>query len=414
MTVAPARDELQTARPESGQGATVRTVLHVMPDLAIGGGQTIVLQGVRHHSKGRYRVLVAVLTDRPDDMVPAFEDAGAEILVVPPGSRMQRIRALARLMRERDVDLVQTHNDADRRLAQPAALLARVPVVGHLHAEWVHLGNLAPATAPRLARARSAVAGALRDLVERRTVRAYVAESAGVERIFAPLVHAPMTVLRQAVPVDRFEAARASGARSRVRQELGLPDEATVMVTVSRLVPGKGHHDLPAVLASARSGGRDVRLLLVGDGELRPGLEESFVAAGLSDAVVFAGNRSDVPDVLAAADIFLFPSYSEGFGMVALEAMASGLPVVAYDLPPFHEFLDPGRTALLAPLGDVEALGRAVSQLLEDAARCDRMGVDGAADAARRFPADGVARVFERVYDDVLTGGDSRPTRRAD
>ncbi len=414
MTVAPARDELQTARPESGPVATARTVLHVMPDLAIGGGQTIVLQGVRHHTEGRYRVLVAVLSDRPDDMVPAFEAAGAQVLVVPPGSRVQRIRALTRLMRARSVDLVQTHNDADRRLAQPAALLARVPVVGHLHAEWVHLGNLAPATAPRLARARSAVAGALRDLVERRTVRAYVAESAGVERIFAPLVHAPMTVLRQAVPVDRFEAARASGARARVRQELGLPSDATVMVTVSRLVPGKGHHDLPGVLAAARSGGRDVRLLLVGDGELRPRLEAEFASAGLTDAVVLAGNRSDVPDVLAASDLFLFPSYSEGFGMVALEAMASGLPVVAYDLPPFHEFLDPGRTALLAPLGDAEALARSVCELLEDPARRAAMGADGAAQAAERFPADGVARVFEQVYDEVLAGSVPSPTRRTD
>lgn len=389
-----------------------RTILHVMPDLAIGGGQTIVLQGLRHHPES-HRVLVAVLDGTAADMVPAFKEAGAEVHVLPRGSRLRQAAAVLGLIRAEGVDVVQTHSDADRRIAQPAAMVAGVPVVGHLHAEWMHLGNLAPAQASALKRAKSEVAGRLRDWIERHAVRAYVAESEGVKRIFASRAHAPITVLQQALPLDHFDGARLAGSRARVREELDLPDDATVLVTVSRLVPGKGHADLPEVLSGVRSRGHDVRLLVVGHGELRAELEQAFAARDLADAVVFAGNRSDVPDVLTAVDAFLFPSYSEGFGMVALEAMAAGLPVVAYDLPPFHEFLDPGRTALLVPLGDVVGLTGAVSSLLDDPERCRKMGAQGAEDAVRRFPADGVARIFEGVYDTVLGGRPAHTTRRS-
>lgn len=391
--------------------ASSRTVLHVMPDLAIGGGQTIVLQGVRHMVQD-HRVLVAVLDGGPTDLVAAFEQAGAEVRVVPHGGRLRQVLAVRRLLREEHVDLVQTHNDADRRVAQPAALLAGVPVVGHLHAEWVHLGNLAPAGAPWWRRARSAVAGRVRDAIERRVVRAYVAESVGVERIFAPLVHQPITVLAQSLPLEQFDAARTAGARERVRAGLGLGTEETVLVTVSRLVPGKGHEDLPALLEAVRGSGHPVRLLLVGEGELRAPLERAFAERGLSEAVVLAGNRPDVPAVLAACDVFVFPSYSEGFGMVALEASAAGCPVVAYDLPPFHEFLLPGRTALLVPLGDVAALTAAVLSLLQDPDRRRAMGEAASEDARRRFPADGVARVFRAVYDDVLGAAADQDRRR--
>jgi glycosyltransferase involved in cell wall biosynthesis len=120
-----------------------------------------------------------------------------------------------------------------------------------------------------------------------------------------------------------------------------------------------------------------------------------------------------VPEVLTASDLFVFPSYSEGFGMVALESLAAGCPVVAYDLPPFHEFLEPDRTALLVPVGDVTGLTGAVVSLLDDPSRRREMASAGAAEARRRFPADGVARAFQSVYEDVLGAPASRTTRRA-
>jgi glycosyltransferase involved in cell wall biosynthesis len=379
------------------------TILHVMPDLSIGGGQTIVLQGVQHQDPTTLRTVVATLSTGPvNEMRAAFQRVGCHVAELGVRSDLEAVRRLCALMRSAEVDLVQTHTDADRKVAQMAALLCGIPVVGHLHAEWVHLGSKESPGSGLIARCRSRAKAAVRDAVERRVVRHYIAESTRVRDLFRPLVDAPITVLQQAVPIDRFDAARKGGARARLRAELGVAEDARVLLCVSRIVEGKGHADLVPVLAAARSDCPDVVLVIVGEGDLALDLTRKMAGAGLSDAVLSLGSREDVPDLMLAADVFVFPSYSEGFGMVALEAMAAGLPVVAYDLPPFREFMLPGKSALLVPTGDVSELADGVRALLVSQPLRQAMGALGAEHARTRFPADGVARVFTGVYTDVL------------
>ena len=400
------------AQQRPRRGAAQRTVLHVMPDLQIGGGQTIVLQGLRHLDPDLYRTVVVTLTADRNEMAPDFRRAGATVVELTTGATPRSGLALRRLLQEHAVDLIQTHNDLDRKVAQPVAALLGVPVVGHLHAEWNHLGSKAAPDAPALERWRSRLLSGVRDAAERRAVRHYVAESARVRQLFAPLVSAPITVLRQAVPVERYAAAQQGKARERVRRELGLAPDVPVLLDVSRLVPGKGQADLVPLLRQVRRTHPDAVLVLVGDGELRGDLEERARASGVADAVVLAGARSDVPEVMVAADVFVFPSYSEGFGMVALEAMAAALPVVAYDLPPFHEFMQPGVSADLVPVGDVDALTAAVVRVLSEPARAAAVGRAAAAHVAKEYPAESVAQVFEQVYGtvlDVVAPGERRP-----
>ena len=397
----------QTLSRHGSRSATARaqrrTVLHVMPDLQIGGGQTIALQGIRHLDPARFRTVVVYLDAAGDEMVGAFEQAGAEVVCVDhrAGRGPRTVARLRRLMTAEHVDLVHTHSDIDRKYGQLAALLARKPVVGHLHAEWMHLGSKAEAGDGVLRRVSARLKASVRDAVERRTVVHYVAESARVKVLFSEAVSAPISVLQQALPLDDYERAVEGDSRAQVRAELDIPAEATVLVDVSRLVPDKGHDDLFPLLAALGDRTPEVRLLLVGDGSLRGDLERAAERHGVADRVVFAGNRADVARVLVAGDIFVFPSYSEGFGMVALEAMGAGLPVVAYDLPPFHEFMEPGTTALLCPTGDVPALTDAVATLVDDPVRRAQMGDIARRTAAERFPADGVGRIFTEVYDTV-------------
>ena len=312
------------------------------------------------------------------------------------------LRSLVRLVRSGGFDLLHVHSDLDRRFGHTAALVTRKPVVGHLHAEWVHLGSLAPADAGPARRVSSAWKAAVRDRVERRVVHHYVAESARVAAIFDPLVHAPMTVLRQAVPTKRFEAARATAARGGgVRAELGLRREQPVLVNVSRMVDGKGQLDLVAAFAALASEWPDAVLLLAGDGPRAPDVAAAVRAAGLTDRVRLLGQRHDVPDVLAAGDVFVFASISEGFGYAVLEAMAARLPVVAYRLPALEEFAEHGRTALLVRSGKVDALADAIRSLLASPGLRAQLGASGEAVVRSRFPADAVARTFEGVYDAV-------------
>jgi glycosyltransferase involved in cell wall biosynthesis len=391
-------------------GAPFR-VLYVLPDLQIGGGQTIVLNGVRHLDRREFDPVVSYLLEA-DEMAPAFTEAGCPPRRVPyaRGRGLVTIAALARLMRREHIDLVHVQSDLDRQYAQLAALVTGVPVVGQLHAMWVHFGPRLPENPTRLRRARANALAFIRDTVERRTVRHYEADSVDVQNLFTPLVDVPITVTRQAVPVDAYDRAARAGARDRVRAELGIGDRP-MLINVSRLVEGKGQEHLVAMLALVHPRHPDAVLVLVGDGDRRPDIERRIHQAGLDDHVHVLGNRFDIPDLLTAADLFVFGSESEGFGLVALEAMAAGKAVVAFRLPALEEFVASGDTGYLLDLRDVSGMARRVVELLDAPEKADAMGARGRAVVEQRFNPEATSESFERAYRAVLAGTTPRGAR---
>jgi glycosyltransferase involved in cell wall biosynthesis len=378
-------------------------VLHLLPDLAIGGGTTIVLHHVCHADPRRFTVSVASLGG-DDSTRPRFVERGVDPLefdLAGDGLAITVAR-VAHAIRRDGIDLLHVHSDLDRKVGELAALLTRTPVVSHLHAEWVHLGPHLPDGAGPARRARGRAAGWCRDRVEHATTARYVADSAAIIPRFAPFVRHPITPIRQAVPVDQIDAARAAGRATALRREIGIPATAPVLLTVARMVEGKGHDELVAVLQHVVARHPDAVLVMVGDGPRRVAIEKRFADAGFGDHVRVLGNRDDVPALLTMGDVFVFPSRTESFGIAVLEAMAAALPVVAYRLPAFEEFAVPGRTAVLLPVGDVDALAHGVDSLLADPARASDLGRNGRVVVDERCSPTSVARDFEAVYEQVL------------
>lgn len=378
-------------------------VLHLLPDLQVGGGQTVVLNQLMATDRDRFVVRMAALDARGP--VGADLEAASGSPVVDLGHRGPigapvAVKRLAEHLRADDVDLLHVHSDRDRKVGQLAALVTGVPVVGHLHAEWVHLGAMPPARSSPLAQLRAKTFGKVRDSVERRTVRHYVATSDHVRDVFRPLVNQPITVLHQSVAADRFVAD--PDRRVEQRAALGVSHEAPVLVCVARLVDGKGHDVLLRMVRDLLAERPELTLLLVGDGPRRADLETTASALGIGHAVWFLGERADVADVLAAADVFVFASENEGFGLAVLEAMAASLPVVAVFCEALAEFVEPGRTGALTPRDDEAAFTAAVDDLLLSPDRAVRWGRFGRELVLERFSADAVARSCEAVYDEVL------------
>jgi len=177
-----------------------------------------------------------------------------------------------------------------------------------------------------------------------------------------------------------------------LRREAGAGETTVVVSLVSRLIPGKGH-DVFLKAAEALPSAGSHQFWIVGDGPLRPALEQS--AAGLAARVRLWGFRSDIPNLLAASDIVCVPtspSLREGLNLVLLEAGAAGRPCVASRMGPFPEIVEDEKTGLLFVPDDVQSLTAALRRLSQDPALRRRMG-----DCARRRVAENfsMARAVE-------------------
>jgi L-malate glycosyltransferase len=180
------------------------------------------------------------------------------------------------------------------------------------------------------------------------------------------------------------------------------PGEKLVM-HVSNFRPVKRVRDVVRIFARLR---RQVpaRLVLVGDGPDRPEATDEAERLGVADRVVFLGKQDSVAELMACADLLLLPSSSESFGLVALEAMASGVPVVATRAGGLPEVVEEGVTGHLGEVGDVEAMAAAAVSILRDPARWSAMSAAARAHATGRYAADVIVPRYEDYYRRVLEG----------
>ena len=163
-------------------------------------------------------------------------------------------------------------------------------------------------------------------------------------------------VIPSGVDTDRF---RPSADRIAAKARLGVDVGRPLIGTVGRLEPRKGTATLIAALATLRAGGRDASLVVVGDGPLRSELVATAARLGLASHVQMLGDRADIEEILAAVDVFVLPSRTEGMSNALLEAMAMALPVVATAVGGTPEVIAEGRSGLLVPSDDPSAMAAA-------------------------------------------------------
>lgn len=183
-----------------------------------------------------------------------------------------------------------------------------------------------------------------------------------------------------------------------LKQELG--GGRPVLMHISNFRPVKRVRDVVRVFAKVRAQ-QPCTLVMVGDGPERSGAEEEARELGVASDVRFLGRIDDVAPLLAAADLYIFPSESESFGLSALEALASGVPVVAARVGGVPEVVQDGITGALRPLGDIDGMAAAAIELLEPK-RWAQVSAAAAADARARFATGDVVQQYERLYEDAL------------
>jgi len=193
--------------------------------------------------------------------------------------------------------------------------------------------------------------------------------------------------LRRAVAVDRTM--------------LGLKPSDRIVLWVGRLDPVKGLRILIDSFVSVVTR-PDVRLLLVGGGPLLRELTEAVAILSVKDRVMLLGPRTDVPSLLRAADVFVFPSRTEGLPNALMEAMAAALPIVATDVPGCRDLIRNRETGLLVPYGDTQSLAAALGSLLDDRVLAAQLGRAAQREVTEHWHLSATWAGYARLYAEAL------------
>lgn len=328
-------------------------ILQLKTNASRGGAETLVLLLSQQLERRGHKVVTVV--GESGWLVEQLRAKELSVEVCPMTSvwSMLAFPKLARIALQYKPDIILGHGARANMFACMVSILTKRPLVTVEHSvdPWRDesgLLNLLDQGIGRVSCQRIAVS---------RAVEAKLLEKAILPK--EKLVHIPNGF-------GLSSLADPSAVRDRIRRDLGLKDADVVLVMVARFVDAKGHHilinALPAILARVPR----VRLLLLGDGPLFEKVRRQTQAAGLRECVVMPGAVDNIPEKLAACDLFVLPSLWEGLPVALLEAMGSGLPVVASAVGGIPEVVESGKTGMLVPPDNHERLAETVCYLLQN------------------------------------------------
>ncbi|HEY7661158.1 MAG TPA: glycosyltransferase family 4 protein [Actinomycetota bacterium] len=359
-------------------------MLCVIDGLGFGGAERSLAELLPDLEPNGIEPTIACLRHRDGGVEPQVLEQGHDVRFLPSG-RLAKIRAVRGMIRDTSASLVYTSLVGASLVGRLAAAGTGVPVLTSLVNQSYSRERMADPHVKTVAvRGIRLVDG----WTARHLTTHFHAITHAVKRSASETLGVPperITVVERGRDPARLGEPGAD-RRLRTRRLLGLPEDAEVLVAVGRQEFQKGHRYLVEAMGAVRSAHPGAILLLAG----RDGAESSHLRAlvrdrGLDGAVRFLGHRDDLPDVLACADIFVFPSLWEGLGGSVLEAMALAVPIVASDLEPVREVVDDGRCAVLVPSRDPRALASALASVLDDPDRARTLGTTGRQIFLERF-----------------------------
>ena len=305
-------------------------------------------------------------------------------------------RELVREFKKSNIQIIHTHKYKDTILAAPAAKLCSVPHV----VRTVH-GLREPFEG--LQSFKMNCYEAIERTVHRHYVDAVIGVSSQIERMYkAQGERFKVTCIRNGIDL---EGKSIQTDRWRTRKDLGVDPETCLIGTIGRLTPVKG---IPYLLEAARMllhQGANVKVLIVGDGSIRPDLMAQTHSLGIADNVVFLGHREDTDALLQALDIFVLPSLSEGIPMALLEAMAASRAVVASRVGGVPEIVEDGSEGFLVEPMDAHGLTERCLRLIQSPEMAKKMGETARVRVEQDFSAENMAHRVAALYTELIKSG---------
>lgn len=381
----------------------VLKVLFVIDSLGRGGTERSVAELVPRLGQAGVAPVVVVFKRQPQGFDRAVREKGVDVRVIEERGLVSRIRSVRRIVASERPDIIHT-------ALFDANLIGRLAGVGSRAAVMSSLVNTPYADVrlqdPHISRGWTRAVQVIDGWTGRNLTDHFHAVSQAAK---------DSAVADQGIPPDKISVVERGrdplrlgqpgiARRRQARTRLGLNDDHIVLASVGRGDHQKGHRYLLRAMAHLVGAHPQLVLLVAGRRALAsPELDQICRESGLEDKVRWLGHREDVPEILAAADQFVFPSLYEGLPGAVIEAMALGLPVVASNIAPLREVVEHGHNALLVEPASGLALAQAIESLIHDRERTLAFGRHSRRIFEARFTLDrSVSRMID-LYRRVAT-----------
>lgn len=303
---------------------------------------------------------------------------------------------LLRYIRKHHADIVHTHGFRANLYGRISALLT-----GRKHVATMHVSLYDYIDTPGWRRYIYILIERLMSVITARFICVSLEMAADAHKMGIPrqkIIHIP----------NGIDMGRFSGDIDtvRVRRELHIAKNENVIGTVGRMVTEKGQIYLLEALEHLKSKWPDLKCVLIGEGPLQPSLKHYARKARINEMCIFLAPRNDIEAIYSIFDIFVLPSIREPFGLVALEAMAAGVPVIATDAGGPKDYIHSGYNGILVPSENAQALAGQINRLLSDASLCETLVAEGIKTVKEYYSIEKTTELICQVYRQLIFPAD--------
>lgn len=372
------------------------TIVWIIDALGMGGAERLMEPYLKYLNKDQFLLRVCTLQEKEGNpMANHIRKLDIPVDMVP----IRRLRdpkaipVLVRYLRRHEVDIVHTQLEFSNTLATLAARWQSIPTICTLHTfdrpvvgsksfwrirlMWWVLDHYCQ-----------------RIIAVSEGLRQYYLHQAG----FAP---DKIVTLYNGINVENF-ANTTPNTRQALRSHWQIHEDTQLILTIAVLRPPKGIQHMLAALPLILAEQPNTRYIIVGDGEHKQALEALVSELNISDNVIFAGMRQDIPQILAAADLFVLPTLDDALPTVLIEAMAAQKPIVASEVGGVPELVEDGRNGLLVTPANPEALAAACLKLMNNQVLAKTMGIEGGNIAQDKFDIQKQVAALSEIYEGLL------------
>ncbi len=361
----------------------MKKVLHLRSSGALLGAETVILELAKNSKAFGYESVIGAINNDedpyPEFLIPAKNHGTTAVVFNGKGQAdLRRLNEIKKFVRDNQIDIVHSHGYKEDFYS--ALLPSSLPLIATNHL-WK----------------RTSTKDYLYTLMDTLFLRRFsivVGVSSEITSHMLRLGLKKTVQIANGIDCSKFAN---NDKRPSVRTEFGIGNETIVLGMVSSLTPEKGHRIAIEALSLLKNS-CNVTLLIVGDGPQKSNLVEQTAAAGLQEKVIFAGKRSNIPEILSSVDIFLMPSFTEGLPMALLEAMAAGKPVIASSVGEITNVLSSQQCGKLIEPGNPHMLATSIHQFIKDTALRERTGALARERVLKKYSSIRMTQNYCRLY----------------